>query len=352
MLKRIHIEEALKFRDCVFIDVRSPKEYNEATIPGAVNIPIFDNTERELIGRIYHNINKQCAMEKGLEIASSKLVDIYRAFKSYSEKYQNIAVFCWRGGMRSRAVTTILDLMKLPNVHYIIGGYKSYRKHVVNFFENLSLNFKLVVIHGMTGVGKTKVLKILEEQGYPVIDLEDMAGHRGSVFGGIGISQETSQKMFEAFLMNKILSIQRPYALVESESSRIGNKIIPKKFVKEMRKGVHMMLTAPLDIRVKRVVEEYVKKNADFDIEEVKKGLMEIRNRLGAQKYKNLAALLEKGEFEQVIEVLLKDYYDPRYRHSSKSYKFDIEIDASNLQKGVNAVKNYLKENFDKIFWN
>jgi len=347
MLKRIHIEEALRLRDCVFIDVRSPKEYNEATIPGAVNIPIFDNTERELIGKIYHNINKQCAMEKGLEIASSKLVDIYRAFKSYSEKHQNIAVFCWRGGMRSKAVTTILDLMKLPNIHYIIGGYKAYRRHVVNFFENLSLNFKLVVIHGMTGVGKTKLLKILEKQGYPVIDLEDMAGHRGSVFGGIGINQETSQKMFEALLMNKILSIQKPYALVESESSRIGNKIIPKKFVKVMRKGVYIMLTAPLYIRVKRIMDEYVVENANFDIEEVKKGLMEIRNRLGAKKYINLVTLIEKGDFEQVIEVLLKDYYDPRYRHSSKNYKFDIEIDASDLLKAVGAVKNYLREKFE-----
>ncbi len=206
MLKQISADDALDLKDCIFIDVRSPKEYSEATIPNSINIPILTDEERELVGTVHKNDSKAEAKILGLRFASSKLEDLYRKILDLNNRYKNIVIFCWRGGMRSTSVCNVLNIMNLNTVFQLEGGYKSYRKTVHNFIENNISRFTFVVLHGLTGVGKTIILKELEKMEVPIIDLEMLANNAGSVFGNILYSSLTpSQKRLRIKIIYKII---------------------------------------------------------------------------------------------------------------------------------------------------
>lgn len=337
-MKVINIDEALNLEKAVFVDLRSPKEFENATIPGAVNIPVFNNEEREIIGKIYKKIDRGSAYEKGLEILSSKLLQIYKSIKEI-QKNNKVIIFCWRGGMRSRSIAEVLDLMNLDNIYVLKGGYKAYRKYVIESLQNINLWFDFVVVHGMTGVGKTELLSILEKKGAEIIDLEKMANNRGSIFGSYGMGRPASQKMFESYLLQKLNQISKNVVFIESESARIGNIIVPKFLINKMEQGRHILLKAPLAIRVNRLKKIYSNDLNDDEVLRIKKSLSKITNKLGKQNYQNLIKYLETRNIDKFIEKLLIKYYDPSYKHSEmKVKKYDMVLDSSNLQTAAEQI--------------
>lgn len=220
------------------VDVRSPKEYQETTIPGSINIPIFTNEERAEVGTLYKQKGKEFAKQRGLEIFSQKLPDFIAACKQIKTP---ITVFCWRGGMRSKTAATVLDLMGVP-INRLSGGIRSYRRWIVDFLEKQTFKPELLVLNGYTGTGKTAILQRLFQNGHPVIDLEGMANHRGSIFGHIGL-EPSNQKNFESALVQNILKYEgEPYVFIEGESRRIGKVSIPDLLYEKKEEGLQIFI--------------------------------------------------------------------------------------------------------------
>jgi tRNA 2-selenouridine synthase len=296
-----------------FIDVRSPKEFNEATIPGSINIPVFNNEERAEIGTIYKQVGAEEAKERGLAIFSQKLPAFISAFKQIETP---ITVFCWRGGMRSKTAATVLDLMGI-HVKRLTGGIRSYRQWVVHELEKQEFMPKLFVLNGYTGSGKTAILKKLSQKGYPVIDLEGMAGHRGSIFGQIGL-EPSNQKKFDSLLLNEIVRYQDgPYVFIEGESKRIGKVCLPHFLNEKKEKGLQLFINLPIEVRVQNILEDY--QPWEFP-QQFKEAFQLIKKHIHTPIANQIEADLENNEYASVTRLLLEYYYDPKYDHTSITY--------------------------------
>jgi len=324
-MKIIEVDEALKL-DCVFIDTRTPKEYKEATIPNAINIPLFSNEERAVVGTIYTKIGKNEAIEKGMEFVSSHLPNILREFNKYKDR--KIVVFCWRGGMRSKSIVSLLGSLGF-DVYQLNGGHKAFRRHVLEGLENYKFNFRLIVLHGLTGSGKTEILKCFENS----IDLEDLAQHRNSMLGGVGLKPR-SQKMFDALLLKRLGELKNEkYVLIEGESRRLGNLNLPNLLFNEMKNGINIKIDSPIDDRVKRVVREY----GDHK-DEVKEILPRFKRLISKKDFNMLNECLCDGELEEATLILLKEYYDKKYSYSIDKIKYGFYIKdnyVNNLKKVI-----------------
>jgi len=300
-------------RELVLIDVRSPSEYKEATIPGSVNIPLFNDEERAEIGTLYKQTSIQAAKERGLEVVSAKLPAFIRSFGELPGKK---AVFCWRGGMRSKTTATVLSLMGI-HAYRIAGGYRAYRQWVVQLLEELPKPQEAVVIHGNTGTGKTALLRRLKEKGYPVLDLEGMAGHRGSIFGQIGLRAH-NQKTFDALFVDELLHYRdSPYMLMEAESKRIGRIVLPERLLEKKERGVHLMLELPLEARIRTILDDYQPWDHQAACIEAFRG---IKSRIHTPVAAEIDECLRSERYERAVELLLTHYYDPRYEHSTGRY--------------------------------
>src|SRR6056297_2179178 len=202
----ITYQQSLDLESVVYIDTRSPKEFKEATIPQAVNIPIFNNQEREEVGTVYTQQSPKKARMLGIEIVAPKLPRLIKEIKDLSNQYKNTVLFCARGGMRSESIGLVADIAGL-DIYKLDKGYKGYRHFIMDQLANYQLQSKLLVLHGNTGVGKTDLLYKLQEAGIPIIDLEKLANHRGSAFGSIGLSEPTNQKYFDSLLWEQLEEI-------------------------------------------------------------------------------------------------------------------------------------------------
>lgn len=203
MVKDIQAEDLYQLKKTnkqVIVDVRSPQEFQEATIPGSINIPLFSDQERAEVGTIYKQQGPEAAKEKGLAI-SKKLPDFIGEFKKLDAP---ITVFCWRGGMRSKTAATVLGLMGIE-ANRLSGGIRAYREWTVDLLNHFDLKPKLLVLNGYTGNGKTILLERLAAKGYPVIDLEKIAGHRGSIFGHIGMTLLINDRLIIIYSKNYLI---------------------------------------------------------------------------------------------------------------------------------------------------
>lgn len=346
MLRDINVNELAELQKTVFIDVRSEKEYQEGTIPGAVNIPLFDNEERARIGTVYTQESPKKAMELGLEIAGSKLSALYQQVEKAASQ-NPVTLFCWRGGMRSKSFAAVLDLMGL-SVFRLSGGYKAYRRYLVDFFQR-EFPFHVVVLRGNTGTGKTDLLKRLKAEGYPVIDLEGLSNNRGSVFGSVGLGSQPSQKQFEASLFTELSRYQdHAYLVVECESKRIGKVNLPDSLYQAMQEGSQVLAYDTLESRSQRLAAEYTV-NVDM-LSELKDALERLKKRLGKSNLAELYRMLDCGEYEEFARKLIVEYYDLLYGYpNEESDNFDFCIFNNSLEHTVQKFKEYLDLHFESL---
>lgn len=342
MYQDIDYESVKKNKKKVLIDVRSESEYAESHIPGAVNIPIFNDEERAQVGTVYKQIGSEQAKELGLRVASAKLPELIKSIEQVSQDKEPV-VYCWRGGMRSKSIATVLDLMGLP-VHRLEGGYRGYREHIKERLGQFQLTARCVVIHGMTGVGKTELLKRLEWEGEPVVDLEGLAGHKGSAFGSIGEAPR-NQRMFESLLLERLDELKgSSYIIIEAESKRIGRVNLPDFLLRAKEQGLHILVEAPLPVRVQRTLDQYIVDDPEFK-EKVKGAMRAIEKRLSPEDRSLGWEAIERNRFDELVEMLLVKYYDPRYRHSMEQYDEEfITLDAADLDVCKEAVKTAIRE--------
>lgn len=288
------------------IDVRSPGEYYDGHIPGAYNIPLFDNDERAEVGTLYKQEGRRPAILRGLELAGKKLSWYVREALSIAPA-EEVLVHCWRGGMRSSSFAWFLESADMKAA-VLEGGYKSYRRYIRRQFGQAD---NLIVLSGMTGTGKTEILHILRQMGEQVVDLEGLAHHKGSAFGAIGQDEQPTTEQFE----NDTAAVWQTFDLtkriwVEDESLKIGRCGINETLFAKMREAPVVALDLPLQRRIDRLVAEYCIIPAESLVSVVHR----IQRRLGDVRTKNAIESFQEGRYDTAIENLL-DYYDRAYRH-------------------------------------
>jgi tRNA 2-selenouridine synthase len=292
------------------IDARTPLEFAEDHLPGAHNVPLLTNEERVEIGTLYKQKGPHIARVRGMELTAPRFPAIMHEIAGLAAG-RPILVYCWRGGLRSKTIATVMELTGFP-VAQLVGGYKAFRNDVSVSFENFVPPGPLVVLHGMTGIGKTTLLTRLAERGEATVDLEGLARHRGSAFGSLGLSQdELTQKHFETLVWDAFrkLPTGRP-VYIEGESRRIGRVNLPGNLYDVMGESFKVWCTASLETRVARLTEEYGLKGYE---EGLRESLLRIRKKLGGDKYAEIAGYLDRWEMEPFMTELIVSYYDRMY---------------------------------------
>ncbi|GAB4294212.1 MAG: tRNA 2-selenouridine(34) synthase MnmH [Desulfuromonadia bacterium] len=319
------------------IDVRSPSEYGEDHIPTSLNIPLLNDEERAIVGTIYKEKGPREARITGLGLVSHRFPEmVSRIVETAGEK--PLVICCWRGGLRSRSVVNLLDLCGI-HAAQLAGGYQSFRRSVLSFFEDVPSADRFVVLHGMTGVGKSALLTILAERGEDVIDLEGIAHHRGSAFGGFGLFQDFSQKRFETDLWDAFRKLSPDRAIVmEGESRRIGRYYLPGKLFEAMARARTVWCVASRPTRIRRLAGEYARQEYRG---EILASLDRIRKRLGDERHRELRRLIDRWEVEAFTERLIDWYYDPLYYRSPVEHP-DLVLDLESLEDAADRLRQFL----------
>lgn len=324
--------------DYILVDVRTVGEYEEATINGAVNIPLFTDEERAIIGTIYTRKSTDEAKKLGVKVVSEKLPIIYDKVCDLEKENGEVVIFCARGGMRSASITDLLAALGL-RVRRIKGGYKGYRAFINEELPKVNEGIKYVVLHGNTGVGKTEILKGLREDGYDVLDLEGCANHRGSILGAVGKGGYITQKQFESNVYEELKAVKGKYVFVEAESKRIGKCTIPDYIHSAMKSGIHIFVDADLDFRSKLIIDEYTM-GGDCN-KEICEALVNLKKYIGEKNAEHYCDLVSNNEYEEVVKELMVKYYDPLYNHTSKSYDYEKTIMVTTVENAVNELKDF-----------
>lgn len=338
----VSIEEVLK-GDCPVVDVRTPKEFAEFHIPGTVNLPIFTNEERVRVGTTYKQVGQDEAKELGLQFVSPKLADLYQQMKAMHEKEgKNVIIHCWRGGMRSGTIASLMNALGIP-CSQLDGGIRSYRRLIMNGLELLGETLPpFIVLQGLTGTRKTDILNALEKEGYPTLDLEGMAGHRGSAFGAIGLTQN-SQKQFESMLWQRLNELRDArYLIIEAESKRIGNVILPDFILKGKKAGRRIHMHYPYQKRIKSLLKDYQPEKHEREFRE---SVARIEKRIDAKVRNEVHQAMDKQDFFEAIGMLLEHYYDPMYQHAAGKYETPvIDVNMEDFHEGIIKVKQAIEQ--------
>jgi len=326
--KRKELEKFRSFKGPL-IDVRSPSEYYKGHLPNSINIPLFDNDERSIIGTIYKKEGRKKAVIEGLKFFEKKmellLDNLFMSIDSYKDiseinnnnKELFIRIYCSRGGMRSQSIAWLLEKFNF-NPITLKGGYKIYRRWVLDSF---SKKLNIVVIGGKTGTGKTRLLSLLEKYKYQTIDLEGLACHRGSTFGGLGMKEQPSNEQFENMIAEKLNSFRYPNNIfVEAESANIGKCKIPHEFFNQMKYSRRIEILRSESNRLDELIDTY----SVFKKEELQESVIRIKKRLGPQRTKIALESIDYEKWDLVCRSVL-DYYDKCYEFE-KVGKTNIRI--------------------------
>lgn len=344
MKKDLSATEALALRNPLFIDLRSEDEFKAATIPGALNLPLFSNEEKELLGKVYREVGAAEARQLGLELAAPRLPGLIKTIGEKTRQ-QPVVIFCWRGGLRSQAVAMVCQLMSIP-VYRLEGGYKAYRRLVYNYLWNQELRQEVVVLHGLTGVGKTEILQELKKRKKAAIDLEELASNRGSVFGEIGMPPSVSQKVFEARLAQELWAYEKfPYLVVECESRKVGKVILPAPLFQKMQCGRRILVYDRIENRVHRLAKIYLGSDSEKEESRLLRAIESLKDRLGKERTEQLKLWIKAKEYEKAIRELLISYYDPVYRYPAHPHPdYDLSVDGGCIEEAVERIEEYLAQ--------
>ena len=298
------------------IDVRSPGEFAEDHLPGAVNLPVLTNAQRAEVGTIYVQESRFKASRIGAAyVARNIALHLEAALAARTGEFHPL-IYCWRGGTRSNAMAIILSQVGW-RTSVLKGGYKTYRRHVTARLYDQPIDLKLVLLDGRTGTGKTEILARLAALGVQTLDLEGLAGHRGSLFGAIAGHDQPSQKMFESRLLAAMdaLDPSRP-VVVEAESSKIGERMNPPALWSAMLAAPRIELAAPLEARARYLVCAYADIIADRAALEA--AFARLPTHPGQKRLDDWRGLADAGEFEALAGALMELHYDPAYDRSSR----------------------------------
>jgi tRNA 2-selenouridine synthase len=323
------------------VDVRTPLEFAEDHLPGAVNVPLLSNDERVEIGTLYKQRGPQPARIRGLELTAHRFPAMVAEIGAKAAG-RPILVYCWRGGLRSKTVVDILELTGYDAVQ-LEGGYKAFRHGVEGYFVDFRPPAPLVVIHGMTGTGKTEFILRLDPAVFTVIDLEGLACHRGSAFGSLGLSQELSQKRFDTLLWDAFrrAPADRPIVL-EGESRRIGRINLPGTLYDVMRQSVKVWAFASLETRVRRLMAEYA-------LPEYRQGMAEalerIKPKLGGEHHREILGYLTTWDMPRFMEGLIVHYYDKLY-YRTREWTEDLTLSLEDYNTAAAELAAFARTRF------
>lgn len=329
------------------IDVRSPSEFEIDHIPGAINLPVLSDAERAHVGTIYKQESPFKARKVGAAlVAANASVHLQTALADMDGGWRPL-VYCWRGGQRSGSFATILRQIGW-RADTIEGGYRTYRRLVVQALHDTPLLSPVVLLDGNTGTGKTKLLKLLASRGLQTIDLEGLAGHRGSALGSVGV--QPSQKMFESRLAELVSDLDpKQPVVIEAESSRIGQLNLPGSLWTAMQSAPRVEIAVPARERAKYLVDVYAKELNDvsgFNARLTK--LVPLQGRNAVQEWQKAIA---GQDHLRVAEDLINRHYDPRYT-KARSQKFARilttikaeKLDSLGFQKLAESVAEEVKK--------
>ena len=362
------------------IDLRSPAEFAEDHLPGAVNLPLFDDAERALVGTLYRTASPEAAFGEGLRavrakigelvaevgrracwtppsddvdelfaaVADGSLGDLERAVAPQAiaaPPERAVVLHCWRGGLRSRSVVAFLRALGLERAVALEGGYRAWRALVLRELGSWPAP-PTFVLRGLTGVGKTLVLRALERlrPGWTV-DLEGLAGHRSSILGMVGL-EPVSQKRFDSGLCARLAQGCAGPAVFEGESRKVGDVTLPARVWAALQAGENALLEAPLERRVEVLIDDYLAQAQNRAA--LRAQLPFIEGRLGgspgAKWAGALVALLDQGRERELVRILLERYYDPLYRHSERGRAYAARFDASDPERAAREIAGWIDQ--------
>ncbi|MEZ6014466.1 MAG: tRNA 2-selenouridine(34) synthase MnmH [Planctomycetota bacterium] len=371
---------ALRASGARVIDLRSPSEFADDHIPGAVNVPLFDDQERAMVGLLYKQFSPEAAFAEGRAVVADKVVglvaDIARAAGWTAEGTAGattasklrqrvlqmteqgigrmdveltavpvtelpdapVALHCWRGGLRSRSVIALVRALGLTRAVGVEHGYRAWRHGVMGALAAWPGVRRVIVLRGMTGVGKTLVLREIERlRPGSTLDLEGLAGHRSSLLGMVGLAP-VSQKTFESALSERLAAgFVGDTLIVEGESRKVGDVVLPAPLWDALRHGTNVWLTAPIPRRVEVLIEDYLARPEALPVLRQQLAAVEARMTkrpiagadLGQDGALDLVGMLDRGEARALVRLLLEHYYDPLYGNSEAGKVYALELDAS-----------------------
>ena len=319
------------------IDVRSSSEFAEDRIPGAINLPVLNDTERAQVGTIYKQFSPFQARKIGAAIVSKNISQhLTEHFANKDKNYQPL-IYCWRGGQRSASLAAVLSQIGW-RVTLLEGGYKTYRNYVRQQLDDLPQKFTYKILCGLTGSGKTHILRKMRQRGFQVLDLEALANHRGSLLGEEWRGQpspQPPQKLFESHLLQALQNFN-PHETVwiESESNKIGQIYLPQSLWKIMKQSNCVEVKLPLDARVEYLLQEYPHLINNPQI--LKTKLEQLKSSCGWKKISQWHRMIDNQDGKSFVKDMLESHYDPTYRKS--------------MQLNFNKVENvvYLNDLSDK----
>lgn len=355
----VSMDEVLAQPGCCIVDLRSPGEFAIDHLPGAHSVPLFDDAERALVGTLYNRHSGEEAFARGILIvvqnisalvqriaqvsgrdarasdlearvramAQGGLAGMQRELQPVSVAQiseSTLVLHCWRGGMRSSSVLALLRALGWTNIVALEGGYKSYRTRVLKGLSAWSPP-RSFVLRGGTGVGKTLVLREIERlRPGLTVDLELAAGHRSSILGMVGLKPR-SQKSFDSELFCRLRQPFGPCVVFEGESRKVGDVIIPAALWSTLKAGTNIYIEASDEYRVEVLMADYL--NDDASRAELRRQLPFIEERLGPRKWSGeLVRLLDEKREPELVKILLRDYYDPLYRHSETGRSYALRL--------------------------
>ena len=301
------------------IDVRTPAEFAEDHIPGAINCPVFTNEERVTVGTLYKQVSPFEARKLGAALVAKNIARHLESCFNDKPKSWRPLIYCWRGGQRSGAMSIILAQVGWA-AHKLDGGYKAYRRDVLDKLETLPQHFTYRVVCGPTGSGKSRLLQAMARQGLQVLDLEHLARHRGSVLGKLPGQPQPSQKSFDSTLLSTLQKLDPAHPVyLEAESNKIGLITLPPALISAMHSSACLLVETPLATRVAGLLEDYrhYVENPELLIAH----LHNLHRFHGAVQLQRWTELIHAGDFSTMVGELLTLHYDPSYlRATSKHY--------------------------------
>jgi tRNA 2-selenouridine synthase len=302
------------------IDVRTPAEFAEDHIPGAINCPVLSDVERITVGTLYKQQSPFEARKVGAGLVAKNIAHhLETCFRDHPKSWKPL-IYCWRGGQRSGAMSIVLAQIGW-SAHKLEGGYKAYRHHVLEILKTLPATFRFRVICGATGSGKSRLLDALVQSGAQVLDLEALAQHRGSALGGLPLQAQPSQKLFDTKLVQTLQCFDPLLPVfMEAESNKIGRIVLPAALVSAMHDSECLLLETVLASRVQLLLEDY---HHFIDMPDTLiENLRVLLPFHGYNQLEHWSDLIRAGEFTVLVSELLALHYDPSYLHAlTKHYK-------------------------------